>query len=58
MPDGWTCRLCNQRLTTSSNSAHSVAFDWEILNHVTAHECTCTNEEVKCDRCQLRAGWM
>jgi hypothetical protein len=53
MSDGWTCSLCNQRLSTNSNSAHSVAFDLEIRSHVTAHECTCEGETV-CDRCSLR----
>lgn len=53
MSDGWTCSICEKRLSTNSNSAYSVAFDLEIQSHVTAHECTCESEAV-CNRCSLR----
>lgn len=57
MSDGWTCMLCNNRLSTSSSSAHSVAFDLQIISHVSAHECSCKDGD-KCERCKLRNNWM
>jgi hypothetical protein len=53
MADGWTCTICNTRLSTNSSSAHSVAFDLEIISHARGHECTCTGDGEKCERCRL-----
>jgi hypothetical protein len=53
MSDGWTCAICNTRLSTNSNSAHSVAFDLEIISHAKGHECTCADGADKCLRCEL-----